>query len=202
MPERRKRRTLRRRARHDAVAALDLTRGIDRRRARRRRDVRYARAMNTYRTCSKRRRRHRARRRRRGAPSVTSRRVFFSTAPRALRAAIASKPSAAAAGAALARRHARPSAPRASSDRSEPRDARAAVPRTVARLAFAPGTRTSIRRIIWSRVVIFSPVCSFDRSRRFGPRRLVLVPPRHPTADGGLHRRHREDGFVQGARAA
>jgi hypothetical protein len=137
MPERRKRRTLRRRARHDAVAALDLTRGIDRRRARRRRDVRYARAMNTYRTCSKHRRRHRARRRRRGAPSVTSRRVFFSTAPRALRVAIASKPSAAAAGAAPARRHARPSAPRASSDRSEPPDARACrAARTVARLAF------------------------------------------------------------------
>lgn len=68
MPERRKRRASRRHARHDAVAALDSTRGIDRRRARRRRDDRYARAANTYRTCSRRRRRRCGRRRRRRAP--------------------------------------------------------------------------------------------------------------------------------------
>ena len=192
MPERRKRRTLRRRARHDAVAALDLTRGIDRRRARRRRDVRYARAMNTYRTCSKRRRRHRARRRRRGAPSVTSRRVFFSTAPRALRVAIASKPSAAAAGAAPARRHTRPSAPRASSDRSGPPDARACrAARTVARLAFRGSAgdfdvHPDERRASFAgaRGVSFLPIQSSSRYRSIAD---PVAPNVSKPADGGPH---------------
>ena len=186
MPERRKRRTLRRRARHDAVAALDLTRGIDRRRARRRRDVRYARAMNTYRTCSKHRRRHRARRRRRGAPSVTSRRVFFSTAPRALRVAIASKPSAAAAGVAPTRQHARPHAPRASRNRSGPRSARARrAARTVPGLAFglAAGDSDSIStpartaQRVHGRAISFSSAPLFDRSGS-DPALHTLVPTR------------------------
>lgn len=172
MPERRKRRTLRRRARHDAVAALDLTRGIDRRRARRRRDVRYARAMNTYRTCSKRRRRHRARRRRRGAPSVTSRRVFFSTAPRALRVAIASKPSAAAAGAAPARRLAR-RARRARRAIDPSRETHAlAVPRGRSRVSRSGrgrglGRPSGVHHHHHRAWLFFLPVCSFDRSRRF-----------------------------------
>ena len=183
MPERRKRRTLRRRARHDAVAALDLTRGIDRRRARRRRDVRYARAMNTYRTCSKHRRRHRARRRRRGAPSVTSRRVFFSTAPRALRVAIASKPSAAAAGAAPARRHAPPHAPRASSDRSEPRDARACraartVPRPFGGAAGDSGSIGTSARIARARARGFFFLPPLIVRSGPDPARHTLVPSR------------------------
>ena len=118
--------------------------------------------------------------------SVTSRRVFFSTAPRALRVAIASKPSAAAAGVAPTRQHARPHAPRASRNRSGPRSARARrAARTVPGLAFglAAGDSDSIStpartaQRVHGRAISFSSAPLIDRSGS-DPALHTLVPTR------------------------